>query len=188
MAKKRSPKPPVERTEVVYSVAASLDGYIADRDGGVDWLHGAMVKGEGYGLAEFQSSIDAILMGSGTYEVSLTMGARFGSKTPCWVFSRRALSGKGVTITDEDPATIVRSLPAQGISRAWLMGGGKLASSFLAAGLIDEISIGLMPVVLGDGIPLFAGGIAPTHFELIEKQDFKGGAFGLRYKPKGVSR
>lgn len=173
------------KTEIVYSAGVSLDGYIADKDGGVDWLHKAMVNGESYGLDEFQRSIDAVLMGSRTYEQSLAMGGRPGGKTPCWVFSQRSLSakGKGLIVTRETPATVVAELSQRGIRRAWLMGGGKLASSFLAAGLIDEISIGLMPVVLGDGIPLFAGGIKPTHLKLVKKEEFKGGAFGLTFKP-----
>ncbi len=185
MAKRVSKKrEPVGKTEVVYAAGISLDGFIADEDGGVDWLHAAMVKGESYGLDEFMESIDAVLMGSGTYEKSLGMGGGFESSTPCWVFSKRPLSGKGVTVTSAEPAQVVASLPQQGIRRAWLMGGGRLASSFLAAGLIDELGVGVMPVVLGSGIPLFAGGIRPTHLELIRRVDYKGGAVGLTYRPK----
>lgn len=177
---------PSQKTEIVYSAGVSLDGYIADKDGGVDWLHAAMVKGESYGLDEFQRSIDAVLMGSRTYEASLGLGGRPGSKTPCWVFSQRPLNvkGKGLTLTRETPAAVAAELSRRGIKRAWLMGGGRLASSFLAAGLIDELSIGLMPVVLGGGIPLFDGGIKPTHLKLVKKEEFKGGAFGLTFKPR----
>ena len=176
----------MHKTQIVYSAGVSLDGYIADANGGVDWLHEAMVKGESYGLDAFQKSIDAVVMGSRTYEKSLEFGARFGAKTPTWVFSRRPLpaKGKGLTITSESPAAVAAELSRRGIKRAWLMGGGKLAASFLAAGLIDEISLGLMPVVLGGGIPLFDGGISPTHLTLIESTPFKGGAFGLRFTPR----
>lgn len=176
---------PPHRTEIVYSAGVSLDGYIADKDGGVDWLHAAMVKGESYGLAEFQRSIDAVLMGSRTYEASIGLGGRPGSKTPCWVFSRRDLNakGKGLIVTRDTPAAVAAELSQRGIRRAWLMGGGKLASSFLAAGLIDEIALGLMPVVLGGGIPLFDGRIKPTHLKLVKKEEFKGGAFGLTFTP-----
>ena len=174
------------KTQIVYSAGVSLDGYIADTNGGVDWLHDAMVKGESYGLDAFQKSIDAVLMGSRTYEKSLELGAGFSGKTPTWVFSKRPLKGKGKALifTQETPAAIAEELSRRGIKRAWLMGGGKLASSFLAAGLIDEISLGLMPVVLGGGIPLFDGGIKPSHLKLIESVPYKGGAFGLRFAPK----
>ena len=175
----------VDRTTVVYSAATSLDGFIADVDGGVDWLHAAMVPGEGYGLREFMASVDAVLMGSGTYEKSLTMGGGplMASTTPCWVFSKRKLeSVKGMTVTSADPAEVVAALPGQGIRRAWLMGGGRLASSFLAAGLIDQIVLGVMPVVLGRGLPLFGGAVPVSTLELVESKTFKGGALGLTYR------
>ena len=175
---------PVAKTEVVYSAAVSLDGYIADAAGGVDWLHAAMVKGESYGLGEFMASIDAVLLGSRTYEKALELGDfGAGSKTPTWIFSKRHFATKGpVVVTSADPAEIVASLPGQGIRRAWLMGGGRLASSFLAAGLLDRISLGVMPVVLGGGIPVFAEGIQPTRLELIEQKTYKGGALGVTYR------
>jgi dihydrofolate reductase len=71
---KRQVRTPVERTQVVYSAATSLDGFIADEQGGVDWLNAAMVPGEGYGLSEFMASVDAVLMGSRTYEKALELG------------------------------------------------------------------------------------------------------------------
>lgn len=171
-------------TRVVYSAAVSLDGFIADVHGGVEWLHDAMVPGEGYGLREFMASIDAVLMGSRTYEKSLELGGPgYGPKVPCWVFSGRDLpSAGGMIVTRETPSAVVSQLRERGVRRAWLMGGGKLASSFLAAGLIDEVSLGVMPVVLGDGLPLFADGIGPTRLNLVESKTYKGGALGLTYK------
>ena len=174
-----------KQTTVVYSVAASLDGYIAAEDGGVDWLHASMVKGESYDLDKFQRSIDGVLMGSRTYEVSLALGGSPGSKTPCWVFSKRSWKAhKGVTVTDADPREIVQQLSSHGVSRAWLMGGGELAASFLEQGLIDEVSVAVMPVVLGSGVPLFGrlkNGYRSR--KLVESKTFKGGALGLRYSP-----
>jgi len=91
----------VDRTAIVYSAAVSLDGFIADSGGGVDWLHAAMVPGEGYGLREFMASIDAVLMGRGTYEKSLELGdPGTGSSTPSWVFSSRDFPARrGLTVT-----------------------------------------------------------------------------------------
>jgi dihydrofolate reductase len=183
---KRQVRTPVERTQVVYSAATSLDGFIADEQGGVDWLNAAMVPGEGYGLSEFMASVDAVLMGSRTYEKALELGdPGAGSRTPSWIFSSRAFPVKApTTVTSADPRDVVAGLPALGIRRAWLMGGGVLASAFLRAGLIDEIVLGVMPVVLGSGIPLFAGGIPVTSLELVEQRTFKGGALGLTYRPR----
>jgi dihydrofolate reductase len=183
MAKRTAPAP-VSRTDVVYSCAISLDGYIAAADGGVDWLNSAMVKGESYDLPEFQRSIDGILMGSRTYEQAIEMGGMMGGKIHTWVFSRRSLpSRKGVTITSASPAEIVKSLPGHGVRRAWLMGGGLLAASFLEQGLIDEVGLAIMPVVLGSGIPLFGSMKTYASLHLIESKTYKGGAIGLRYAP-----
>jgi len=171
--------------EVVYSVAISLDGFIAAEDGGVDWLHAAMVKGESYGLAEFHRSINGVLIGRKTYEQALGMGGFRGSSTPTWVFSRTlpASEKHALRITAAAPRDIVAALPAHGVTRAWLMGGGLLAASFLEEGLIDEVSIAVMPVVLGSGIPLFGPLRSYASMELIETKPYKGGALGLRYRP-----
>ena len=173
---------------VVYSAAVSLDGYIATEEGGVDWLHAMHVKGEGYGLAEFRRSIDGILMGSRTYEHALKMGfdGNFGSK--CWIFSKRPLKVKGATVTAASPREVVATLPDHVVHRAWLMGGGELASSFLADGLIDEVSIAVMPIVLGSGIPLFNRLPRTVLLELVESKTYRGGALGLRYVPKRTPR
>ncbi len=183
MAKRTPASSPVTRTEVVYSCAISLDGYIASADGGVEWLHQAMVKGESYGLDTFMKSIDAVLLGRRTYEQALGMGFG-GGKMPHWVFSRRELPPKkGVRFTSATPAEVVRTLRETGIRRAWLMGGGLLAASFLDAGLIDSVELGVMPVVLGTGIPLFGPLQAFQALRLVESKTYKGGALGLRYVP-----
>jgi len=183
-AARKRPELPARPVEIVYSVAVSLDGYIADERGGVDWLHAAMVKGEGYGLAAFMSRIDAVMMGSRTYEQSVQMGGRMGPSLPCWVFSRRELpSGKGVHVTAAQPSEVVSTLPSHGVRCAWLMGGGTLAASFFADGLIDELSIAVMPVLLGSGIPLLGKLRNTVPLRLVESVTYKGGALGLRYVP-----
>ena len=180
----------LRKPAIVYAVASSLDGYIAAEDGGVDWLHASMVKGESYDLDTFMNSIDGVLMGSKTYEKSLGMGGFVGSSKPCWVFSKRPLkAAKGVTVTAADPCSILPELSERGVTRAWLMGGGELAASFLEQGLIDEVSVGVMPVVLGSGIPLF-GRLKNGYssLKLIESKQYKGGALGLRYAVAPANR
>jgi dihydrofolate reductase len=172
-------------TTVVYAVASSLDGYIAADDGGVDWLHASMVKGESYDLDTFMNSIDGLVMGSRTYEAALAMGGFMGSSKHSWVCSKRPLkAGKAVTVTAAEPRDVVQQMSAYGVTRAWLFGGGELAASFLEQGLIDEVSVGMMPVILGSGIPLFGrlkNGF--SSLKLIESKPYKGGALGLRYAP-----
>lgn len=169
--------------EVVYYVATSLDRFIATPDGGVDWLtpyHG----GEDRGFADFYRSIDALLMGSHTYEVALQLGPWRSPDKPSWVFTSRDLpvAHQSISLTAEEPARMLRTLGQQGIQRAWLMGGGRLAGSFRAAGLISHYVIAVVPVVLGGGIPLFAD--APRHdsLKLTGVTSFPSGIVQLSYE------
>ncbi|MBL9034132.1 MAG: dihydrofolate reductase [Rhodospirillaceae bacterium] len=150
--------------EIVYYAAASLDGYIATRDGGIDWLPPIQPEGLDYGYGDFYASVDALLMGSRTYE-QIQRQAEWPYKgKPTWVFTRRPLDlpeeaspGEArVTFTAERPETIVDTLALNRVKRAWIVGGGKLASSFRERGLIHSYGIGLVPAILGGGIPLLA--------------------------------
>jgi dihydrofolate reductase len=186
MSRKTSSKAPSPThegpTRVVYSAAVSLDGYIADAGGGVEWLHALMAKGEEYGFPEFMKSIDGVLMGSRTYEKSLAYAGSVGSSMPCWVFSKRRWPAKkGVRVTSGSPREVVSLLAGEGVRNAWLMGGGALAASFLQDGLIDEVSLALMPAVLGSGTPAFGPLATWVPLQLIEWKTYKGGALGLRY-------
>src|SRR5437764_10443540 len=124
--------------EVVYYVASSLDGYIATADGGVDWLNRFHIPGEDHGAAELEASVDALLLGSHTYEFALKLGRWPSPNTPSWVFTRRDLRvlHPSISLTSQSPSEVIELLASRGVRRAWLMGGGKLAASFHAAQLI----------------------------------------------------
>ena len=142
---------------VTYYVACSLDGFIATADGGVDWLSEVSVEGEDYGYAEFFNSIDAMVMGSNTYEQVLRFGEwPYGDKL-CWVLSERRMTPARleITVSNRSPSEVLAEIEAEGLKRAWLVGGAELAGSFLAQHLIDEFVITVLPIVLGEGIPLF---------------------------------
>ena len=146
--------------EIIYYVACSLDGFIATEDGGVDWLEPFQRTGEDHGAAQFQASADALLLGSGTYEFALKFGSWPSPNTPSWVFTRRRLKQlhPSITLTSQSPREVVELLAAGGLRRAWLMGGGKLATSFRAEELISSYILNVMPIILGRGIPVFAPG------------------------------
>jgi dihydrofolate reductase len=148
--------------EIIYYVATSLDGFIATPDGGIEWLAPFEAGGEDYGYAEFYASIDALLLGSRTYEQVLTFDAWPYPGKPCWVFSRRALAPvrPEVIVTAQSPRQVAAELEARAIRRAWLVGGGQLAAGFRTEGLITEVIVAIIPVILGAGIPLF-GATAP---------------------------
>jgi len=171
--------------EIVYYVAASLDAYIATDDGGVDWLTPFQSTREDHGAGDLYSSVDALLMGSHTYEFALQLGHWPAPDKPSWVFTHRDLRvlHPSITLTSQTPAEVVELLRTRGVRRAWLMGGGKLATSFRSAGLISHFIISVFPVILGAGIPLFAPTVSPEdRLRFIEAKPFPDGIVQLSYE------
>jgi dihydrofolate reductase len=169
--------------EIIYYAAASLDGYIATADGGVAWLPAIEAEGEDYGYYEFYASIEALLMGSRTYAQVLKHSSWPYPGKPCWVFSRQQIkvTPPEVIPTSAGPREIVADLQARQLNRVWLVGGGQLAASFRADGLIAEYVIGVIPIILGAGIPLLGSPGPQEKLNLIECKPFPSGAVLLRY-------
>lgn len=165
-------------------MACSLDGFIATEGGSVDWLEPFQRTGEDHGVGELQNSVDALLLGSKTYEFALKLGAWPSPKTPSWVFTRRKLKQlhPNITLTAQNPREVVELLKERGLKRAWLMGGGKLATSFHAEGLISSYILIIMPVILGRGIPVFAPGGPQRSLLFQSAKSFKSGIVQLKYK------
>jgi dihydrofolate reductase len=158
-----------------YYCAATLDGYIADADDGLDWLTGyegtAAVEGEPAPLSEggsyesFYEDVGVLVSGSVTYEFILDQlagGAEWPYPgKPYWVLSSRDLpvpQGEGVDVRIEKapvPDLYDEMMEAAGERNLWIVGGGNVASQFADAGLIDEVLVTVVPVVLGEGKPLF---------------------------------
>ena len=172
--------------DVVYYVATSIDGFIATPSGGVDWLDPFNTPDDDHGYREFEASVDVILMGSRTYEVSKALGGFDYVKKPCWVFSSRITEAPEPTaeLTTETPEAAVARLSATH-ERAWLMGGGDLASSFQRAGLISEYRIFVAPVLLGSGIPLFGKSGGAGSVDLVSAPSYPSGLVELRYARRG---
>jgi dihydrofolate reductase len=165
-----------------------LDGYIAAPDGSVDWLNRATrhAKGEDFGMKEFFQSIDTVLMGRKTFEIALKMGMGGGGypKMKNYVFSRTLPRGErdGVEYVSGDPAELMARIKSQPGKDIWLCGGGELASEFLKAGALDEVILGIAPVLLGAGRLTFPPGFPETEVELTEVKQYKGGVVGLTYR------
>lgn len=158
--------------EIVYYVAASLDGFIATPGGGIEWLRPFENTGEDYGYAEFYASVEAVLMGRKTYEQCLQFPEWPYAGKPYWMFSR----SNGNT-----PAKVVAEMRSRGIRRAWLVGGGKLAAAFRAEGLITEHIVSFVPVLLGAGVALFDGPGATEGLKLLGSRAYGNGIVQLRY-------
>ena len=169
--------------EVIYYVAASLDAYVATPDGGVEWLSPFEAAGEDYGYADFYASVDVVLLGSRTYEQLLTFATWPYAGKPCWVFSQRqfTMAQPEVTQTHHDPAQVIHTLQARGFCRAWLVGGGALAASFRAGGLITEYIVSIIPVILGAGVPLLASPGPRESLQLAASTSYPNGVVQLRY-------
>ena len=171
--------------EVIYYVASSLDGYIATDDGSVDWLSRFHTAGENHGAGELEASVDALLLGSHTYEFALKLGRWPSPEKLSWVFTRRELRilHPSITLTAQSPREVVGLLAARGLRRAWLMGGGKLAASFHADQLISRYIISVFPILLGSGIPLFATHPSPPDaLRLVAAKPFKSGIVQVTYE------
>ena len=143
--------------KVVLFIAASLDGYIATENHGLDWLF--EVEGEGdNGYGRFYDTVDTILIGRTTYDWIMEQdpnGFPYKGKE-CYVFSRTVTEGEeGVIFTASDPAGLARELKNKDGGKIWIVGGGDLLSAFIRENLVDEIFLSIAPVLLGKGIPLF---------------------------------
>src|SRR5258708_23654121 len=133
--------------KIVLGLGISLDGYIARSDGAVDFLF--MPKD--YSMAPFFASVDTAIMGRKTLDAALRMGGggSFGGwSMEFYVLSRSQPAGErdGVVFTGELPAKLVARIRRRPGKHIWVMGGGELARSFLAADLIDELYLGMVPV------------------------------------------
>lgn len=144
-------------------IATSLDGFIARNSGSIDWLEKAnesVAPGEDCGYSKFMADVDALVMGRNTFEQVLTFDPwPYDSIPVVAVLSKRGIalpSGlpPGVSVTNEAPRTLVERLTEQGARKIYV-DGGLAIQSFLATGLIDDITITVIPVLLGSGKPLF---------------------------------
>ena len=174
---------------VVLGLGISLDGYIARLNGAVDFLF--MPKD--YSMGPFFATIDTAVIGRKTYDVALKMGGGSynGSGMKSYVFSHSQPPGErnGVTFVNESPKSFVEKLRKRSGKNIWLMGGGELARDFLKDDLVDELYIGIVPVLIGEGVPLFPSGFPQREFTLLENKTFSKGMIALKYartrkKPK----
>ena len=173
-----------KRRNVIVHIATSADGYIARPDGDLEWLTSRPAPEGFYGMSAFVRSIDTKVLGRKTYEVSLRMGAMFDSKSRNVVFSRNAPPAdapSGVEFVNDAIGPFVSRLREHPGKDIWLMGGGELIASFLDEHAIDEFVISVVPVFIGDGIPLVARRHRHLPLGLHSVERFEDGLVQLRY-------
>lgn len=180
-----------KRRKIIVSIAMSTDGFIARLDGDVAWLEDPRLKGD-YGMGDFFKTIDTILWGRKTYDKGIEMGMKstdFGLKVKHYLFSRRPRKSllAGFEWTSKAVKPFAKRLRAQPGKNIWMMGGGEIIASFLDEGEIDEFRIHVIPILIGEGIPL----IQPRHrsipLKLLSSKSFPEGVVELNYRVKSRS-
>lgn len=172
----------MERPRCSGFIAASLDGYIARADDGLDWLDAVQRPGEDYGFAAFFATVEVLLLGRNTWEVARRFDPWPYAEKRCVVLTSRPAEGAhGEIFHSGDPVPLLARLHAEGVKRAYVDGGATIAR-FLAAGLLDDLTVSLIPVLLGGGIRLFQGGYAERGLELTGSRSFPSGLVQVDYR------
>src|SRR4030095_12629197 len=149
----------MNRRNVIVHIATSADGYIARPDGDLEWLTSRPAPAGFYGMNAFMQTGDTKVLGRRTFEIILSMGAKFDPTDRHIVFSRHPRptnAPSSVEFVSEAPAALVSRLRTEPGKDIWLMGGGDIITSFLDDRAIDEFVISVVPVFIGEGIPLVA--------------------------------
>ncbi len=184
---------------VTIHMVASLDGFIARKDGRVDWLDTSDEFEDGDTLdpefvQEFVKTIDCYVMGSRTYETALDFEAKgfgwsYGDK-PTFVLTRRELPRTRDTVQfySGDLAHLVDERLKPAFRSIWFVGGGAVSAECLRAGLADEVRYSIMPILIGEGIPFFNGLDKDVSLHLVEVKVYTSGMVALRHEVRKQGR
>ncbi len=173
------------RPKIIVNIATSADGFVARKDGNLDWLTERPAPKGFYGLPEFERSVGAKILGRKTFDRSLELGAQFGADSTYYVFSRKAPPAAvppGVCFVTEPIATFVQRLRKESDKNVWMMGGGEIIGSFLDEGAIDEFIIHMVPTFIGEGIPLIAPKRREVPLRLLGLEKFPDGVVQVHYE------
>jgi len=166
-------------------IAVSLDGFIARKNGDLDWLPAGEEGGEDFGYGEFMSTVDYIVMGRNTFEKVLTFGG--------WHYDKKVivLTSRDLTIPSEladkaevlhlSPRELIHEMERRGAKNTYLDGGVTI-QRFLRESLVDEMTITTIPILLGEGLPLFGKLDNDVKLELVKSESFKNGFVQNKYK------
>ena len=168
-------------------IATSLDGFIARPNGSIDWLSIVQQSGEDYGYGTFFSSVDALIVGRRTYDTVLGF--------PSWPYA-----GKRCVVLTHDPppaqhkesfhtgdvASLLEQLHGEGVRHAYI-DGGVVIRSFLDAMVVDDLTISVVPVILGNGVPLFQNGGVEQRLRLVSSRAFASGLVQITYQGAGAT-
>lgn len=161
-------------------IAASLDGYIARTDGSIDWLDTVARPGEDYGFARFYGTVDALVVGRRTYETALGFPEWPYAGKRCVVLAHASgVPRHGETFHAGDVVALAERLGAEGVGHVYV-DGGVVISRFLAADLIDDLTVSVIPRLLGGGARLFDQ-IPERSLALVASRAYASGLVQLEY-------
>ncbi|MBL8580975.1 MAG: dihydrofolate reductase [Rhizobiaceae bacterium] len=169
--------------EVIYMFAMSLDGFIARPNGSFDWLENYPANAD-FDFDAFLASVTGIVMGRGSYDAARRLEEWAYGRYPCVVATSRPVENlpAGTVAMAAEPAELLADLRARGADgRIWLFGGGDLVPQFIEAGVLDTIEIGIIPVILGNGISAFGGAQPDRWLDLDFAKPLANGAIHARY-------
>lgn len=174
-------------TKIKLYIATSIDGYIARKNGSIDWLEKIpSPDNNDYGYADFMKQIDTIVMGRRTYEdvlgfdvpwpyaeyksIVITRSENYKTKTP------------NTSIINNLEYDVIQNLLQNSRKNIWIVGGGEIISHLLNLDVIDEIFLFIMPLVLGSGLPLFPDKPKETWFKQVESKSWETGVVMIKYQ------
>lgn len=164
--------------DVCLFIAMSLDGYIADSTGGVDWLHGQGDEEYIDSYSEFAETIDSVLMGWNTYHqitTKLSPEAWVYGDFTTYVFTHgQCTSSESIRFVDVSPADIIEKLKRESGKGIWTCGGADLVQQLVSKDLIDRYYITMVPILLGSGIRLFGNTGQKIELRLLDTRSYNG--------------
>lgn len=159
----------------------SLDGYIAKPDGDISFLSVVEKDGEDYGYSDFIKTIDTVIVGRRTYDKILTLGFQYPREKEIYIITHNPLPGSGLKHYSGPLTGLIEGLRSREGKNIFCDGGSEIINELLNDNLIDEFVISIIPVILGDGIPLFRAGIPLSGLKLEECRKFDTGLVQLNY-------
>ncbi len=172
---------PMDRPKISIYIATSIDGYITRKDGGLDWLDRVGGFDEDYGFQKLLSSIDALIVGRKTYEVAITVPDPYPGKRVVVLSNSLNSVRKDMELYPGELTELLTKLHKDGIKHIWIDGGTTI-SQFLSCQMVDKMTLSIIPVILGSGIPLFNMIDKEIPFRVISSQAYLSGLVQLRYE------
>ena len=171
-------------SKIFTSIAVSLDGYIASKSGDLSWLNDTMVKGEDYGFEETMKRTGLYVMGANSYKEMLKSGMAGGKELTYVITKEKDLKKSPRThFYDGDLRELAEKVKAETDKDIYIWGGGSVITQFIDLDLLDELNLAMIPVLLGDGAPLFGNLSGLKKLRLIVCEKFeKSGIALLKYE------